>query len=393
MKITQEHEQLRDSMLKFIEREINPHMDAWENEEIFPAHALFKKLGDQGFLGVTKPPEYGGLGLDYSYSVVMAEALGAINGGGVPMAIGVQTDMCTPALARFGSDELRREFLAPAIAGDMVGCIGVSEPGAGSDVAGIKSVARKDGDDYVITGQKMWITNSLQADWMCMLVNTGDGPIHKNKSLVMVPMRDGPNDKLTKGIEVAQKIRKIGMNSSDTGLIYFDEVRVPQRYRIGAEGQGFIYQMMQFQEERLWGAAHATRAMENMLRLTVDYTKQRAIFGQALLHNQYVRFKLAELWTELEALKALVYAATDAYVGGADVTRLASMAKLKSGRLCREIADWCVQFHGGMGYMMETPVNRGFRDGRLIAIGGGADEVMLEIICKLQGLLPEKGKK
>src|SRR3954470_16696569 len=212
-------------------------------------------------LGLNKPEEFGGAGLDYSYAMAMAEALGHVSCGGVPMAIGVQTDMCTPALARFGSDELRREFLAPAIAGDMVGCIGVSEPGAGSDVAGLKSRAVKDGDDYVITGQKMWITNSLQADWMCMLVNTGEGPVHKNKSLVIVPMRDGPNGKLTKGIEVAKKIRKIGMNSSDTGLIYFDEVRVPQRYRIGAEGQGFIYQMQQFQEERLWAAASCLQSL------------------------------------------------------------------------------------------------------------------------------------
>jgi citronellyl-CoA dehydrogenase len=184
------------------------------------------------------------------------------------MAIGVQTDMCSPALARFGSDALKREFLAPAIAGDMVGCIGVSEPGAGSDVASIKSHARKDGDDYVITGQKMWITNSLQADWMCMLVNTGDsatGNQHKNKSLIMVPMRDGPNGKLTKGVEVAKKIRKIGMNSSDTGLIYFDEVRVPQRNLIGQEGAGFMYQMMQFQEERLWAAASGLQSLTNCI--------------------------------------------------------------------------------------------------------------------------------
>ena len=177
MQLTHEHEQIRDTLKRYIAEHINPHVDEWEEAEIFPAHQVFKGLGDLGLLGLTKPVEYGGMGLDYSYSMVMAETLGLINCGGVPMAIGVQTDMCTPALARFGSDELKRQYLAPAIAGDMVGCIGVSEPGAGSDVSGIKSVARKDGDDYVITGQKMWITNSLQADWMCMLVNTGgDNP-------------------------------------------------------------------------------------------------------------------------------------------------------------------------------------------------------------------------
>jgi len=241
MQLTPEHEQIRDTLKRYIAEHINPHVDEWEAAQMFPAHEVFKGLGDLGLLGLTKPVEYGGMGLDYSYSMLMAETRGLVNCGAIPMAVGVQTDMCTPALARFGSDELRREFLAPAIAGDQVGCIGVSEPGAGSDVAGIKSRARRDGDDYVISGQKMWITNSLQADWMCMLVNTGEGPMHKNKSLIIVPMRDGPSGKLTKGIEVAQKIRKIGMHASDTGLIYFDEVRVPARNLIGQEGQGFIY--------------------------------------------------------------------------------------------------------------------------------------------------------
>src|SRR6187431_696318 len=226
MLFTADHDEPRRILQKFIAAEINPFVDEWEKNDIFPAHELFKKLGDLGFLGLNKPTEFGGQGLDYSYALMMAEELGAITCGGVPMAIGVQTDMATPALARFGSDELKREFLAPAIAGDVVSCIGVSEPGAGSDVSAIKSHARKDGDDYVITGQKMWITNSLQADWMCMLVNTGDGPAHRNKSLVVVPMRE--KGRLRPGIEVARKIRKIGMHASDTGLIYFDEVRVPQ---------------------------------------------------------------------------------------------------------------------------------------------------------------------
>src|SRR3954469_10453590 len=205
MQYTHEHLEIQKTLKRLIDEEINPHVDEWEAAEIFPAHQAFKRLGALGLLGLTKPEAYGGAALDYSYAVAMAETLGHIECGGVPMAIGVQTDMATPALARFGSDELRREFLAPAIAGDMVACIGVSEPGAGSDVAGIKSRGPKGGDDYVISGQKMWITNRLQADWMCMLVNTGEGPMHRNKSLVIVPMREGPNGKLTKGIEVAKK--------------------------------------------------------------------------------------------------------------------------------------------------------------------------------------------
>ncbi|MCE1191125.1 MAG: acyl-CoA dehydrogenase family protein [Acidovorax sp.] len=386
MQFTHEHREIQKTLKRFIDEEINPHVDEWEAAEIFPAHEVFKKMGNLGLLGLCKPEEYGGQGLDYSYSLAMAEALGHIHCGGVPMAIGVQTDMCTPALARYGSDELKRNFLAPAIAGDMVGCIGVSEPAAGSDVSGIKSVARKDGDDYVITGQKMWITNSLQADWMCMLVNTGEGPVHKNKSLVMVPMRDGPGGKLTQGIEVAQKIRKIGMHSSDTGLIYFDEVRVPQRYRIGAEGQGFIYQMQQFQEERLWCAASTLESLNHCIQWTIDYAQERKLFGSALADQQWVQFKLAELKTEVEALRALTYRACDLYVNGQDVLELASMAKLKAGRLNREVPDTCLQFWGGMGFTLENKVSRMYRDGRLASIGGGADEVMLGILAKLMGI-------
>ena len=386
MQFTHDHEQIRGTLKRYIDEHINPHVDEWEEAGIFPAHQVFKGLGDLGLLGLTKPEAYGGAGLDYSYGMVMAETLGHINCGGVPMAIGVQTDMCTPALARFGSDELRKEFLMPAIAGDMVGCIGVSEPGAGSDVAGIKSVARKDGDDYVISGQKMWITNGIQADWMCMLVNTSDGPAHKNKSLVMVPMRDGPNGQLTKGIEIAQKIRKIGMNSSDTGLIYFDEVRVSQRNLIGQEGAGFVYQMQQFQEERLWAAASSLVTLTECVRQTIEWAQQRKMFGATLIDQQWVQFKLAELQTEIEALRALTWRAGELYVGGQDVLQLASMAKLKAGRLTREVADTCLQFWGGMGFTWENRVSRLYRDGRLGSIGGGADEVMLGIIAKTMGM-------
>ena len=379
MQYTHEHLEIQNTLKRFIEAEINPHVDEWEEAEIFPAHEVFKKLGNLGLLGLTKPEAYGGAGLDYSYAMAMAEALGFIHCGGIPMAIGVQTDMCTPALARFGSDELKRQFLVPAIAGDMVGCIGVSEPGAGSDVASIKSYARKDGDDYLISGQKMWITNSLQADWMCMLVNTGDGPQHKNKTLVMVPMD-------SKGVEKAKKIRKIGMNSSDTGLIYFDEVRVPQRYRIGVEGQGFMYQMMQFQEERLWAAASAIQGLTSCIELTIGWAQERKLFGATLADQQWVQFKLAEMKTEVESLRALTYRACELYIQGQDVTELASMCKLKSGRLNRSVPDGCLQFWGGMGFTWENRVSRKYRDGRLGSIGGGADEVMLGILAKTMGI-------
>ena len=381
MQITHEHEELKRNLKRFIVDEINPHVDEWEAAEIFPAHEVFGKLGALGYLGLTKPQDHGGSGLDYSYSVVMAEALGHISCGALPMAIGVQTDMATPALARFGSAALCEEFLAPAISGKAVACIGVSEPHAGSDVSAIKTTARKDGDDYIINGGKMWITNSLQADWMCLLANTSEGAAHKNKSLIVVPMN-------TPGITRAKKIRKIGMMASDTGVIHFDDVRVPQRFRIGEEGMGFTYQMMQFQEERLWAAANAIQGLTNCIDQTIEYTRERKAFGKSVLDNQVVHFTLAELKTEIECLRALTYMATEHYVAGKDVTEWASMAKLKAGRLLRSVPDACLQYWGGMGYTWDNPVSRLYRDGRLASIGGGADEVMLGIISKYMHTLP-----
>jgi len=386
MQFTPEHDELRRSVAKFVDNEINPHVDQWEDDEIFPAHELFKKMGDAGLLGITKPEKFGGMGLDYSYTMVMTEELGRVKCGGVPMAIGVQTDMCTPALARFGSDALREEYLRPAISGDAVGCIGVTEPGAGSDVAGIKTTARKDGGDYVINGSKIFITNGHQADWICLLANTADAPMHKNKSLIMIPMD-------TPGVVRGRKLKKIGMNSSDTAELFFEDVRVPQSNCVGDENAGFTYQMIQFQEERLWAAAAALKAMEMIMDETIDYARNRHLYGEPLLNNQTIHFRFAELATEVESLRALVYQAVETYIGGEDVTRLASMAKLKGGRLGREVADACVQYHGGTGYMWENHAARYFRDSRLMSIGGGADEVMLSIIAKMDGTLPGRGNR
>ena len=387
MQYTSEHVALQDSVKRFIAREITPRIAEWEKAGIFPAHELFGKMGKLGFLGVNKPVEYGGLGLDHSYEMAYCEAIGGIGAQGVSMAIAVQTDMATPALARFGSSELRQQFLVPAIAGENVVSIGVSESGAGSDVASVKTSARKDGDDYVISGSKMWITNGMQADWVCLLVNTSDGAPHKNKSLVCVPLKE--NGKRARGVSV-QKIEKIGMWSSDTAQIFFDEVRVPQRYCIGEEGMGFTYQMMQFQEERLSAAARRITALTNCIEETIEYTRTRIAFGRPILDNQVVHFRMAELKTEIEALRSLVYRAADVHMAGGDMTELASMAKLKVGRLCREVTDSCLQYWGGMGFTLENSVSRAFRDLRLISIGGGADEIMLQIICKHMGILPKR---
>ena len=379
MQFTEQHNEIRRTVSQFVKKEINPFVEEWEEAGIFPAHEVFKKAGNLGLLGIHKPEEYGGLGLDYSYALVAQEEWGSASHGSVPLSIAVQTDMATPALARFGSDELKRDFLTPAIAGDMVTSIGVSEPHAGSDVAAIKTTAIKRGDDYVINGTKMWITNSTQADYICLLANTSDDQKHVNKSLIIVPT-DVP------GFSTSSRLNKLGMRASDTAQLFFDDVVVPQRYLIGEEGKGFTYQMMQFQEERIAGSAITIKGLENCINETIEYTSQRQAFGKPLLNNQIINMKLAEMQMEIESLRALTYRACETYINGGDPTLLASYAKLKAGKLCNSIPTECLQFWGGMGYMWDNPVGRAMRDMRLTSIGGGADEVMLGIIGKMMGL-------
>jgi citronellyl-CoA dehydrogenase len=387
--ISHEHQQIFDTTKQFVDKEINPHAAEWERSGAWPAKEIFRKMGALGLLGINKPEEVGGLGLDYSFQVLFAEALGYCKVGGIPMAIGVQTDMATPALARVGNDYLKDNYLKPAIAGEHVACIAVSEPGAGSDVAGIKTTARRDGGDYVINGQKMWITNGTQGDWACLLANTGevqpDGGRHSNKSLLVVPLD-------AKGVDRKTKLDKLGQRSSDTAIIFFDNVRVPARHLIGEEGKGFVYQMQQFQHERLFLAASILASMDICIDETVRYTGQRTAFGAPVLHNQYVHFRLAELKTEIEAARSLTYRATEELLAGRDVTLLASMAKLKAARAAREVTDGCLQYWGGQGYMWDNPIAQYYRDLRLHSIGGGADEVMMGIIAKNLGMVPGKKK-
>jgi citronellyl-CoA dehydrogenase len=386
MKFTQEHEMFRQMVRRFVEEEINPHVEEWEEARIFSAHDLFKKMGDLGMLGLTYPEEYGGQGLDFWYTTILCEELGRANASGVPMGVTVHTDMCTPALAHFGSDELKQQFLAPAIRGEMVGCIGVTEPDAGSDVASIRTRAESDGDEWVINGRKLYITNGTQADWVCLLARTSDEGGFRGMSLIIVPTN-------TPGFSVSRKLRKLGNHSSDTAELMLDNVRVPKANTIGQEGMGFILQMQQFQRERLVGAITTYSSLERTVRDTIAYTQQRCAFGQPLIDNQVIHFRMAELLTEIEILKQFCYATVEKMVDGEDITREASMAKLKAGRLAREVTDSCLQYYGGMGYMEETPISRAYRDARLLSIGGGADEVMLGIICKLEGILPGKKKK
>ncbi|WP_340151388.1 acyl-CoA dehydrogenase family protein [uncultured Sneathiella sp.] len=381
---THEHDELRSVTRKIIDQHINPYVDQWEEEGIFPAHQVMKKLGEAGLLGIGKPTEYGGSALDFSFEVAFAEELGNLRTMGICSAIGVQTNMCTPALTNYGSEELKAEYLAPTIAGDLVGCIGVSEAGAGSDVANIKTTAVKDGDDYIINGSKMWITNGVQGDWICLLVNTsGENGPHRNKSLIVVPLK-------SKGVSVGKKLDKVGYKSSDTALLFFDDVRVPQRNLIGEEGKGFIYQMQQFQEERLFVVARSIRFLEIAIEETVEYLSQRVAFGKPLLDNQIIHFKIAEFQSKIESVRALLYQATEKYVAGENVTKLASMAKFLIGRLSMEIPVELTQFWGGQGFMNETFISRVYREARQTAVGGGANEVMLQVICKELGIMPSQ---
>ena len=375
MQWTHEHDELRRTAKRIVDEEINPHVDEWERIGQFPAQHVMKLLGNAGLIGISRTSDYGGLDLDYSYEVACSEEMGGIHAYGVSTAIGVQTNMCIPALAKYGSDALRAEWLTPTFAGDLVGCIGVSEVGSGSDVANVKSVARRDGDDYVINGQKMWISSGMQADWMCMLVNTGEenGP-HRNKSLIVVPLN-------SKGI-TRNKLEKLGLHSSDTAQIFFDDVRVPAGNLIGEEGRGFIYQMEQFQEERLYVVARSLGIMQDALDTTIEYTRDRQAFGKAVIDNQFVAFRIAEMQTEVEALRAMLHIATEKYVAGEDVTTLASMAKYKMGRLAEWIPGECLRFWGGQGFMHENRISRTYRDMKVGAIGGGSNEIMLQIIAK-----------
>ncbi|RWS23429.1 putative acyl-CoA dehydrogenase 6-like protein [Leptotrombidium deliense] len=383
LQFTSQHEEMKTTVRKIVEKDVNPFVDQWEKEGMFDAHLVFKKFGNAGLLGITRDPEYNGSGLDYSFTVAMYEELGyQVNAGGIITGIGVQTDMAIPALVNFGSDELKRQFLAPSLSGDFVACVGISEPEGGSDVAAIKTTAKRDGDDYIINGGKMWISNGYQADWMCVLCNTSEGKPHKNKSLICLPLN-------TPGVTKARRIPKMGHLCSDTAQLFFDNVRVPVKYRIGEEGMGFTYQMMQFQDERMVAAISTIGGLDRMIDSTIEYCKQRKAFGQQIINYQSIHFKLAELRSEVELLRSLVYRTADKMMEGENVTYLASIAKLKSARLLRIVSDSCLQYWGAMGYSDETLISRAYRDARLMSIAGGTDEIMLGIIAKFMNILPK----
>jgi citronellyl-CoA dehydrogenase len=380
---TDEHQLFRKTLRDLFEREIEPHVDEWEAARTFPAHELFPKLAPVGLFGLEYDEAYGGMGADHTFTMIAAEEMGRISCGGVPMAVAVQMSMATPALARYGSHDLKERYLAPAIRGEVVTSIAVTEPDAGSDVAGIRTRAMRDGDEWVINGAKLYITNGTQADWLCLLARTSDeSDGAQGMSLIVVPT-DIP------GVAVSRKLEKLGMWSSDTAELSFSDARVPVANTIGEIGRGFQQQMAQFQAERLTTFYKQVGSIAQALERTRDYLRERRAFGAPLLANQHLQFVLAELAARHDVLKHYARTTAEAVVRGEDATRHATIGKLLGSRLQREVADAAVQFHGGMGYMDENWTSRYFRDTRLDSIGAGADEVMLRILARMDGYTVE----
>ena len=378
MYFDEEHNALRNTVKKMVDAEINPNMDVWE-ETTAPLHDLFGRMGDLGLLGICYDPKYGGQGLDYWFDTVFLEEIGHIHGVGVQGAIADQTHMATPALHEFGSEYLKETFLRPAISGEMVAAIAVTEPGAGSDVAGLTTRANREGSSYVIKGTKTFITNGVQSDFVVLLARSSDEPGYHSFSLFVIP-------KGVPGFTVSKELDKLGWRSSDTAELFFDDVRVPEENRIGEEGEGFIYQMRQFQHERFAALPMSYVGAKDVIDMTVEYITQRQVFGKPLSKQQVLRHRIVDWLTEIECLKQLAYHIVRMKNQGLDVTREVSMGKLVSGQMLRRITDGCLQMFGGMGFMNETLITRYYRDVRAASIAGGADEVMKEAIARVEGL-------
>ncbi len=374
---TDEHEQLRESIRNFAIKELAPHADEWE-ETTFP-DSVFRRMGELGFLGLDKPEEYGGQGGDYYSALVLAEEIGHANSGGLAMGVAVQTDMAMPPILAFGTEEQKRRWAEPAIKGEKILCLGITEPDAGSDVAGIKTRAVKDGDEYVINGSKTYITNGHRADVIVLVTKTDPDKGYDGFTLFLVPMD-------TPGVIREQKLKKMGMHASDTALLAFQDVRVPASAMLGQEGRGFYHIMWELQGERLIGAAGSVAGAQRVFERTLQYAKERHAFGRPIGTFQVIRHKFAEMATKIETARQMVYMTAWRQENGDYPVREISMAKLYASRIAVEVADECIQIHGGAGYMKEYNVERAWRDLRLNRIGAGTDEIMLEVIGRSYGL-------
>ncbi|MEO7112452.1 MAG: acyl-CoA dehydrogenase family protein [Polyangiaceae bacterium] len=384
---SEQHEQFRQTVRKFAEKELAPYADEWEKAEIFP-NEVFKRAGELGIFGAHYPEEVGGAGGDYWFSVAKSEELPRCLMAGVTMGLLVQADMATPVINDLGTKEQIAEFLTPAIRGEKIAALGVSEPNAGSDVAGIQTWAKKDGDDYIINGAKTYITNGCRADFVTLLVKTAPEQGAHGCSFFLVPTK-------TKGFSVAKKLKKIGNHSSDTAELAFEDMRIPKRYLLGEENMGFMYLMQNFQSERIIACTSACSGSGLIMDEAIAYGRDRKAFGKPIIKREYWQHKFVDLTAKLEAARALTYKGAemyneDKYVTkghvSMDTVKTISLAKIFVGDVANEIVDQSLQFHGGAGYIEEMHIARAWRDQRLFRIGGGTTETMRYYVAKLMGL-------
>jgi citronellyl-CoA dehydrogenase len=380
---TDEHEDLRESMQSWVLKELTPHRNEWE-ESTWP-NEVMRRAGDLGYLGLCFPEEYGGQGGDYFYSLVRAECMSYSGSGGTNMGFAVQTDMVLPPIHLLGTEDHKQRYLVPGIKGEKIGCLGITEPGAGSDVAGIRTTARRDGDEYVLNGSKTFITNGARADFILMVAKTDPEARHEGITMFLVDLRDGDANHVP-GFSVSRKLEKMGMHASDTGELAFEDVRVPAENVVGEEGKGFYHISWELQAERMVAAAGCVASCERMFEKTLEYAKEREAFGRPIGRFQAIRHKFAEMATKIEAAKQFNYVTAWRYANGEYPVREISAVKLFTSRVACEVADECVQIFGGYGYMKEYEIERAYRDVRLNRIGAGTDEIMLEVIGRSYGL-------
>lgn len=373
-----EHQELRQSLRRFVERELAPHAEEWEKAEFFP-NEVFQRMGELGFLGLNMPEAYGGSGGDYLYSVVRAEEMSGCLSGGLAMGLAVHTDMVMPPLLQYGTEEQKQKYLVPSIKGELISCLGITEPNAGSDVQGIRTMARRDGNDFIINGSKIYITNGVRADYILLVTRTDTARNPKSVTLFLV-------DKNLPGVSVSRKLKKVGMHSSDTAELAFHDVRVPASAMLGEEGKGFYHIMWELQSERLYAAVSGVAGAQRSFDLAYNYAKERVAFGQPISQFQVIRHKFADMATQIEAARQLTYACVRKYLNGEYPVKEITMAKLFVAQMAHHVADEALQIHGGAGYMDEYEISRHWRDSRLGRIGAGSDEIMKEVIAKELGL-------
>ncbi|TMD03993.1 MAG: acyl-CoA dehydrogenase [Chloroflexi bacterium] len=377
MYFTDAHEELRQHIRRFLEKEVKPHLEEWE-EAMFP-DSIVRRFGELGFLGLRYPPEYGGQGGDYFSAVVLSEEMARAGCGGLGMAVAVQAEMATPPVNKFGTHEQKQRFLAPAIAGTAIAAIAMTEPDAGSDLAGIQTVARKDGDQWVLNGRKIFITNGARASWILVVAKSDRERGHSGYNLIVV-------EKGTPGFQVTRTLKKLGMHSSDTAELLFEDCRVPAGNLIGDEGEGWKQLMWELQGERMIAAAGEVAGAERITEYAMDYAKSRQAFGQPIAGFQVIKHRLVDMATRTACVRSFVYETAQRWDKGEYPVREISQAKLLASQNAVWVADQAIQILGGHGYMREFPVERAWRDARLGRIGAGTDEIMKEIIGKSYGL-------